>query len=295
MENRMTIKLKIARFVFRFIPLSVRRSIATNMARLAYYLLVKHKLITIHNLSRAFPQKSPDEILKIAKASYVSFGLVVAEFSSILELTEHNLHQWVTIKGLDHYAEACRKGKGVLLFSAHFGNWEIGNAALAILTKPFIFVYRRLDSPFLEEAITYVRSSCGNTSLDKKNAMRPMIRALKKGTTINLLIDQNVALYDGVFVNFFGRPACTTSGLALLAMHTGAPVLPVFTTRMPDAKYLMEIGSEVQVSCSGDRNADVLENTQNFTKMIEDHIRRYPEQWFWVHQRWKTKRWQKKE
>jgi len=289
----MSLKLKFARVVFRILSLSFRRAIATNMARLGFYLLVKHKLITIHNLSRAFPQKSSDEILKIAKASYVSFALVVAEFSSILELTENNLHQWVTIKGLDHYTEACRKGKGVLLFSAHFGNWEIGNAALAILTKPFIFVYRRLDSLFLEEAITYVRSSCGNTSLDKQNAMRPMIRALKKGTTINLLIDQNVAVYDGVFVDFFGRPACTTSGLALLAMHTGAPVLPVFTTRMPDGQYLLEIGAEVPVSRSGDRDADVLNNTQTYTKIIEDHIRRYPEQWFWVHQRWKTKRWQK--
>ena len=291
----MSIKLKIARVVFHIIPLAVRRSIAMNMARLGFYLLVKHKLITIHNLSRAFPRKSPDEILKIAKASYVSFGLVVAEFSSILELTKNNLHQWVNIKGLDNYTEACRKGKGVLLFSAHFGNWEIGNAALAIATKPFIFVYRRLDSPFLEEAITYVRSSCGNTSLDKKNAMRPMIRALKKGTTINLLIDQNVAVYDGIFVDFFGRPACTTSGLALLAMHTGAPVLPVFTTRMPDGKYRLEIGAEVPTSHCGDREADVLKNTQTYTKIIEDHIRLYPEQWFWVHQRWKTKRWQKKE
>jgi KDO2-lipid IV(A) lauroyltransferase len=285
----MSLKLKIAILIFRIIPLSVRRAIANGLARLGYYVSFKHRLIVIHNLTRAFPEKSLDEILKIAKASYASFALVVAEFSEILYMNRDNLSQWINIKGLDHYTEACRKGKGVLLFSAHFGNWEIGNAALAITTKPFIFVYRILDSAFMEKGITYVRASYGNISLDKENAMRPMIRSLKNGSTINLLIDQNVAVYDGIFVNFFGRPACTTSGLALLAMHTGAPVLPVFTTRQPDGKYLLEIGSEVPVVRSGNRDADVLENTQTFTKMIEDHIRKYPEQWFWMHQRWKTK------
>lgn len=285
----MSLKLKIAIWIFRIIPLSVRRTIAIALARLGYYLLLKHKLIVVHNLTRAFPEKSPDEILKIAKASYASFALVVAEFSGIPYMNKDNLCQWINLKGLDHYTEARRKGKGVLLFSAHFGNWEIGNAALAITTKPLIFIYRILDSPFLEEGITYVRATCGNISMDKKNAMLPMIRALKKGETINLLIDQNVAVYDGIFVNFFGRPSCTTSGLALLAMHTGAPVLPVFTTRQPDGKYVLEIGPEVSVACSGNRDADVLENTQTFTKIIEDHIRKYPEQWFWLHQRWKTK------
>jgi len=283
------VKVKISILLFRIIPLSVRRALFVALARLFYLLSPKHRLIAVHNLTRSFPEKPLNEILKIAKGSYESFALILAEFSEILYMNQDNLHRWIRISGLNHYAEACRKGKGVLLFSAHFGNWEIGNAALAITTNPLIFVYRILDSPFLEEGITHVRASCGNISLDKENAMRPMIRSLKKGATINLLIDQNVAVYDGIFVNFFGRPACTTSGLALLAMHTGAPVLPFFTTRMQNRKYLMEIGSEVRVSCSGDRNADVLENTQNFTKMIEDQIRKYPEQWFWLHQRWKTK------
>lgn len=260
------------------------------LARIFFCLSLKHRLIAVHNLMRAFPEKSLNEILKIAKASCVSFALVVAEFSEILYLNKNNLHRWIQIKGLDNYTAACLKGKGVLLFSAHFGNWEIGNAALAITTKPLLFVYRILDNAFLEEGITRVRASCGNISLDKENAMRPMIRALKKGSTISLLIDQNVAVYDGIFVNFFGRPACTTSGLALLAMHTGAPVLPVFTTRMPDGKYLLTIGAEVPINHSGDRDADVLANTQHFTKILENHIRLYPEQWFWLHQRWKTKR-----
>ncbi len=282
-------KKKIVIFLFRIIPLPVRRTIAIGLAGLIYHLSLEHKLIAVHNLTRSFPEKSLNEILKIAKASYASIALTMSEFFDILYLNKDNLHRWVSVRGLEHYEKACREGKGVLLFSAHFGSWEIGSAALAMMTKPLIFMVRLLDSPFLEDASTYVRDYCGNTSLHKDNAMRPTLRLLKKGETIKLLIDQNVAWYEGVFIDFFGRPACTTSGLATLALHTGAPVLPIFTTRMPDGKYLMEIGPRVETVNTGNRDRDVLMNTQNYTKIIEDHIRKYPEQWFWLHQRWKTK------
>lgn len=278
----------IIKFI-RLIPLRFRRALAFLLARLAYYVSLKHRLIAVHNLMRAFPEKSLKEIISLAKKSYASFILVAADFVDIPLLNKDNLHKWISVEGLDNYTEACREGKGVLLFSGHFGNWEIGNAALAILTKPFVFIYRVFDSPFLERNITGVRASYGNISLPKEKAMRPMIRLLKRGCTINLLIDQNVAWYDGVFVDFFGRQACTTSGLALLALHTKAPVLPAFTRRLPDGRYLLEIGKKIDITSSGDRAHNVLINTQNFSKIIEEQIRKYPEQWFWVHQRWKTK------
>lgn len=281
-------KIIVVNFV-KSIPLSWRRSLFTFLAGAFYYLSRKHRLIAIHNLQRSFPDKPDREIIKIAKCSYYNFALVAAEFADITSLNKDNLPDWIKIEGLENYQEACKEGKGVLLYSAHFGNWEIGNAALAISTQPFVFLYRILDSSFVEHNITYVRSSYGNISLSKENAMRPIIRFLKKNVTICMLIDQNVAWYDGVFVNFFGREACTTSGLALLASHTGAPVLPVFTRRLPDKKYILEIGPKVEITRSGSRNNDILINTQNFTKIIEEKIRQYPEQWFWVHQRWKTK------
>jgi Kdo2-lipid IVA lauroyltransferase/acyltransferase len=273
----------------KHIPLSVRRGFTCALATAFYRLSLKHRLITIHNLMRSFPEKTTDEITAIARGSYGSFALVAAEFADIPYLTKNNLEKFITIEGLDHYAAACKEGKGVLLFGAHFGNWEIGNAALAIVTNPFVFIYRILDSAFLEKNITAVRASYGNVSLSKESAMRPMIRHLKKRATINLLIDQNVAWYDGVFVDFFGRPACTTSGLALLALHTGAPVLPAFTRRLPGGKYILEIGEKVEIARTGSRDNDVLLNTQKFTTVIEEEIRRRPEQWFWLHQRWKTK------
>jgi KDO2-lipid IV(A) lauroyltransferase len=119
--------------------------------------------------------------------------------------------------------------------------------------------------------------------------MRAMIRSLKRNEIVGILIDQNVAWYEGVFVDYFGRPACTTDGLALLALHTGAPVLPGYIVRLHDGRYRLVIGPEVEVTRTGDWDADVLVNTQRFTKVIEETVRQYPDQWFWVHQRWKTK------
>jgi Kdo2-lipid IVA lauroyltransferase/acyltransferase len=273
----------------RSIPLRLRKIFAVALAYAFYHVSLKHRLIAIHNVARSFPGKPLKEIIQIAKGSYRSFALLAAEFCDITKLTRNNLAGYITITGLDHYAAACKKNKGVLLFGAHFGNWEMGNAALAITTKPFAFIYRVLDNSFLEKNITAVRASCGITSLSKEKAMRPMLRLLKKGETIHLLIDQNVAWYDGVFVDFFGRQACTTSGLALLALHTGAPVLPAFTHRLPDGKYLLEISREVEMIRSENRAEEIVSNTLNFNKIIEKQVRRHPEQWFWVHQRWKTR------
>jgi KDO2-lipid IV(A) lauroyltransferase len=119
--------------------------------------------------------------------------------------------------------------------------------------------------------------------------MRPIIRHLKKNGIVGLMIDQNMAWQEGVFVDFFGRPAATSNGLALLALHTGAPVIPGMTVRGGDGKYKLIIGEEVEIIRTGDRDRDVIMNTQKFTRIVEEMVRRYPDQWFWVHQRWKTK------
>ncbi|MEE9910666.1 MAG: lysophospholipid acyltransferase family protein [Deltaproteobacteria bacterium] len=290
----MNMKIKIAVFLNNIVPLPVKRALAVGLSRLVYHLLHKHKLIAVHNLTRSFPEKSLDDILCIIKDSYASFALVFVEFMEILKLNKDNLHEWVSVKGLDHYENACREGKGVLLFTAHFGNWEMGSAALAILSRPPFFMARALDSPFLEMISTSTRVKLGIGNLHKENAMRMLLPLLRRGEPIILLIDQNVAAKEGVFVNFFGRPACATTGVALMAMHTGAAVLPIFTTRMPDGRYLTEIGPKVETVQTGNREPDMLQNTQNYNSIIEDHVRKYPGQWLWLHQRWKTKRCQAK-
>lgn len=285
----MSFPVKFAIMLDRIFPLFIKRFIAVSASRAAYYLLPKHKLIALHNLTRSFPEKSLTENLQIIKDTYASFALTFIEFLQILYLNRNNLDTRVSVKGLEHYEKACREGKGVLLFTAHFGNWEMGNAALAILSKPPIFMARTLDSPFLEEITTSVRSRLGIGNIHKKNVMSSILSQLRKGEVLKLLIDQNAAAREGVFVNFFGRPACATTGIALMAIHTGAAVLPVFTTRMPDGRYLTEIGPRVDTVNTGNRDQDVLQNTQNYNTIIENHVRKYPGQWLWLHQRWKTK------
>src|SRR5574340_1497502 len=178
------------------------------------------------------------------------------------------------------------------MLSAHLGNWELSAAAFSILIKPLLVPYRPLDNPLLENLIYDVRSSTGNIIIPKEKSMMKMLRALQKNGIVGILIDQNMARYEGVFVEFFHRPACTTDGLAQLALLTSAPVFPVFLVRINKGKYRFVVGDEIEVLNTGDWNSDVAANTQNFTRAIEKAVRRCPEQWLWLHNRWKTKPWQ---
>jgi KDO2-lipid IV(A) lauroyltransferase len=275
---------------FRIIPTPLRRALFIGAFRLFYHLVPRQRLIAAHNLKRAFPEKSGEELLRIVRGVYRNMGIVAAEFFDIPCLTKENITALVETEGVENCEEALAKGRGVLLFSAHFGNWELEAAATALLIKPAVVIYRPLDSPLLEHLVLRVRSAAGNILLPKENAMRPMLRTLKQNGMVGILIDQNMAWYEGVFVDYFGRPACTTDGLALLAMHTGAPVLPAYIVRLPDGRYRLVFGPEVEVTRTGERDADALANTQRFTEVIEQIVRRYPDQWLWVHQRWKTRR-----
>jgi Kdo2-lipid IVA lauroyltransferase/acyltransferase len=275
---------------FQRVPVSVRKILFTGAFGLFYHLSPRHRLIAAYNLRRAFPEKSDSEIMTIAKGTYRNMGIVAAEFFDIPRLTKETIGRLVEIEGMDNCTRALEKGKGVLLFGAHFGNWELEAAAVSLFIKPFMVIYRPLDSPVLDHLVSRVRASTGNTPLPKEHAMRPMLRSLRKNGMLGILIDQNVAWYEGVFVDYFGRPACTTDGLALLAIHTEAPVLPGHMVRLPDGRYRFVIGPEVEVTSTGNWNADILANTQRFTKIIEETVRQYPDQWLWVHQRWKTQR-----
>ncbi|MCE5283884.1 MAG: lysophospholipid acyltransferase family protein [Deltaproteobacteria bacterium] len=275
---------------FGRMPTSVRRALFIGIFKLFYYLVPRQRMIALHNLRCAFPEKPLEELLGIVRGVYRSLGTVAAEFFDIPRLTRDNIGQWVEAEGLENCFKALEKGRGVLLFGAHFGNWELEAAAASLMIKPFTVIYRTLDSALLDRLVFKVRSGTGNVPLAKEHAMRNMLRTLKQNGMLGILIDQNVDWYEGVFVDFFGRPACTTDGLALLALHTEAPVLPGYMVRLPDGRYRLVIGPEVEIVRTGDKDADVLANTQRFTEVIEETVRRYPDQWLWIHQRWKTKR-----
>ncbi|MBW6485768.1 MAG: lysophospholipid acyltransferase family protein [Syntrophobacterales bacterium] len=273
---------------FQAIPVSLRRRLFIGLAKLFYHLVPRQRMIALHNLRCAFPEKTNGEILTIARGVYRTMGIVAAEFFDIPKLTSENVREIVETEGLSNCEQALAKGRGVLLFSAHFGNWELEAAAIALLIKPAVVIYRPLDSPLLDRLVFRVRSASGNKPIPKENAMLSMLRTLRKNGMLGILIDQNTDWYEGVFVDYFGRPACTTNGLALLTLHSGAPVLPAYLIRLPDGRYRLVIEPEIEIIDTGERDADVIANTQRFTKVIEDTVRKYPEQWLWIHQRWKT-------
>jgi KDO2-lipid IV(A) lauroyltransferase len=219
----------------------------------------------------------------------------MAEFSFTPRLNEENVSQYVFFEGGENFHRAREKGNGILFLTAHFGNWEWMAATFPILFRcPCHVIVRPLDSRLLDGIVERLRTCTGNRTVPKEKSMGRILRLLRQGELVGVLLDQNVSWQEGVFVNFFGEPACTNGGLALLALKTGASVLPVFNIRQADGRYRVVIGPEIPVIRTGDKDTDVEKNTDLFTSVIERYVREYPDHWFWLHQRWKTRPWQAK-
>ena len=280
--------------VFHGIPRCVRKGMFLSIFFLFYHIGTKSRLITLHNLMRSFPEKDTKEIIKIAKGVYRHFAIVVAEFFDLPYITKDNIHEWVDVEGVENFQAGIAKGKGMLSIVAHFGNWELMTIAGPMYLKPMYIVYRPLDSPVIDNVVEYVRTMQGNDMIPKGGSGKRIMELLRENNLIGILSDQNVAHYEGVFVDFFGRTACTGVGLAVMAMRSGAPVLPAFMARQKSGKYKFIIKPTIEAVCTDNYESDLVVNTQRFTKIIEDVIREYPDQYFWFHQRWKTKPWQKK-
>jgi len=276
------------------IPLFIRKAFFQSIMTLFYHLSAKHRLIALHNLHCAFPEKEMDEIIKIAKGVYRNIAITAAEFFSMPSITRENVHEWAEMEGLEHFEEGVARGKGLLTIIAHFGNWELMPVTfpffLRFPAKTSYIVYRPLDSPVLDNMVEYVRTINGHEMIPKGGSGKRIMTLLKENHAIAILSDQNVSAREGVFVDFFGRPACTGVGLAVLALRSRAPILPMFMARQKSGKYKFIMKPLIEISETGDYERDILENTQRFTKVVEDVVREYPDQWFWIHQRWKTKK-----
>ena len=289
-----TKKTKILLFVFHCIPRVVRKGLFLSLFYLLYLVGVKNRLITLHNLQRSFPEKKIEEIIRIARGVYRHFAIVTAEFFDLPYINRATIHKWVEVEGLENYQQAFAQGKGLLTIIGHFGNWELMTIAIPFFLKPIDIVYRPLDNLVIDNVVEYVRTVRGNTLIPKGGSGKKIMELLKSNHIIGILSDQNVAKKEGVFVDFFGRSACTGAGLAVMAMRSGAPVLPIFMARKKSKQYKFIIKPAVEAVCTDNYEADLVVNTQRFTKIIEDVIREYPDQYFWFHQRWKTKPWQNK-
>jgi Kdo2-lipid IVA lauroyltransferase/acyltransferase len=277
-------------FCFQCVPLFIRILFFKFLLILFYHGAAKHRLIALHNLHCAFPEKNTTELIRIAKGVYRNLAITAAEFFSLPYITRENLHEWVELEGMEHFEAGIDQGKGLLTIIAHFGNWELMPVTAPLFLKSSYIVYRPLDSSVLDNMVEHMRTINGNVMVTKGGSGKRIMELLKENKSIGILSDQNVATREGVFVDFFGHQACTGVGLAVLALRSGAPVLPMFMARQTSGKYKFILKPLVEISRTGDYEKDLLENTQRFTKIVEDVVREYPEQWFWLHQRWKTQK-----
>jgi Kdo2-lipid IVA lauroyltransferase/acyltransferase len=274
----------------RWLPRPVARGAAGGIAMLVYWLHPRLRRVGMRNLEMAFPEKSPAERKQIVKGVYRSLGRLLAEVAKFPDYTLENVDHIAVYDGLENYLAARDRGKGVLFMTAHLGGWEIGSFVQSLHGHWLNIVARKLDNPLLERWVLRLRSLHGNKIHDKDEYARGLLAAMKRGETVGALMDTNMTPPQGVFVNYFGLPACTAAGIARVAMRTGAAVVPAFTI-WDEAlgKYRIRFEPAIPMVCTGDDDADVVANTQNYTTAIEQAVRAHPEQWLWVHRRWKTR------
>jgi KDO2-lipid IV(A) lauroyltransferase len=274
----------------RWLPRPLARAIGHSLAIAFYWLHPRLRRVGMRNLELAYPEKSPAERARILRDVYRSLGRLLAEIPKFPTYTLENVERIAIYDGLENYLAARDRGKGVLFMTAHLGGWEIGSFVHSLHGHWLNIVVRDLDNPLLNRWVRNLRTLHGNKTYDKDDYARGLLAAMKRGETVGVLMDTNMTPPQGVFVNYFGLPACTAGGVARVAMRTGAAVVPAFTIwDQALGKYRIRFEPAISTVSTGDDDADAIANTQNYTAAIEQAVRAHPEQWLWVHRRWKTR------
>ncbi len=272
------------------LPRSLARSIAAGVVRIIYALLPRLRKTAQVNLRIAFPEWSEAQRKVVVRGMLRNLGWMAAEFARFPKYTKENIAQIVALDGHENFLEGQRRGKGVLYLTGHIGAWELSSFAHALYGFPLHYMARRIDNPRIDALVNGYRCLSGNRPIFKNESARVMLKVLKEAGTIGILADQNTMPQEGAFVDFFGKMASTTTGIARMALHTDAAVVPGYAIwDEASGKYRLRFEPPLELIRTGDMERDVFENTQKFTKVIEQIIRKYPEQWVWVHGRWNTR------
>ncbi len=280
--------IKVLIIVMSKIPLEVLMFFSDFFGLVWYKADKRHRDVVVNNIRTAFPGKySPTQALGFAKKNFkYTLGLVSEIIWSYGQKTE-KLLGFYEIRGREHIQGAMKKG-GVILIGGHVGNFELMSGAMAKAKIYPIGLYRKFDFNPLERFMLETRQRLGTTMVPLRNASPKITRALKEKRVVATLLDQNVDWYKGVFVDYFGHPACTNSGLAKLVLKSKTRVVPMFI-RKEQGRYIHEFLPEITITRTQDAIKDIEINTQAFVSAIESMVRQCPEQYFWVHNRWKTK------
>ena len=279
--------IKVLFLLFGLMPASWRMACANTIGRIWFAVDKRHRDVAISNLDQAFgTEKSPREIRCLARRVFQNIALIPFEVGWSYRLDAEQHKQVMRIIGLSNLRNAMRRGKGALLITAHSGNWELLPSAVQLAGFPAHVIYRPLNFKPADRYLYEYRVRFGVQMIPKKKSMRKIIRALDQKECVGIVLDQNAGYTAGVFADFLGKPASTSMGLSLAALKYEAPVLTVFTYRQ-DGKFFVEIGEEIPLVRTGDKEKDVVENTRRYNQAIETFVRNHPDQWFWVHNRFK--------
>ncbi len=244
----------------------------------------------MRNLELAYPSWTTEERERTLRLLYGHLGHHMAEFCLMSRYTVRSAGRFIEYEGLEHYLAARERGKGVLVVTGHLGAWELSSFYHSLVGYPMGLVIRRLDNALVDRLVNRIRCLHGNRVIHKDDFARGLIAAIRAGETVGILMDTNMTPPQGIFVPYFGVEACTASGLARVALKTDAAVLPGFLVwEQALGKYCLRFGEQIELVRTGDAEADILANTAAFTAAIEAAVRRNPEQWLWVHRRWKTR------
>jgi KDO2-lipid IV(A) lauroyltransferase len=273
-----------------WMPRKQARLLADALTWCIYRLLGRLRRVGLRNLELALPTLSQQERQRILRGVFRHLGWQLVEFCRMPRYTAENTHGWIRTEGLDHYLAAKAHDKGVLIVTGHLGAWELSSFYHSLMGYPMGMVIRRLDNRLLDSFVNDIRCLHGNRVLHKNDFARGLLTAMRGGQTVGILMDTNMTPPQGEFVDFFGKQACTALGLARVALKTGAAVVPGFMLwEEAEQRYVLHFGPQLVFKQTDDAKADILAATQQCTEAIETWIRRYPDQWLWIHRRWKTR------
>jgi Kdo2-lipid IVA lauroyltransferase/acyltransferase len=272
------------------LPRPMARGVGIMLAQMVYLLHGKLRRVGLRNLEIAFPEKPYKDRSKIVREVFNGLGRQLAEFCLFPTYTRKNVPAIAIYEGFENFENARSKGKGVLILTGHFGGWEIGSFAHSLYGYPMKIVVRDLDNRLVDGLVKRYRTLHGNETIDNREFARGLLASMRAGETVGILMDTNMTPPQGIFVPYFGVDACTASGLARMALKTGAAVVPGFTFWDPElGKYKIVFEPALSLVQTGDTEADVVVNTALFNQALEKQARKHPEQWLWVHRRWKTR------
>ncbi len=288
---RFGLELALTRFVagvVRLLPMTAVRACGGALGRAVYFVDGFHRRIALTNLAQAFPTRSSSEQRAVARAMFAHFGRLLLELIKFGALSDAQMLARIDSDGEERVQQAYQHGRGVLFFTGHFGYWEMQAIAQPLRARPVSVLARPLDNPHLHHMLEQIRTRTGNSVIYRQGAIRKVMRELAANRGVALLIDQHLHSADAVYVDFFNRPAATTSALAALALRTGAPVIPVFALPLPGGRYRFVYERPVPPPREDSPDA-VREFTQRCTDVLEMYVRRDPSLWLWMHRRWRDR------